>query len=106
MSEPKHEEKRFLQTLQEQIYSQIEIYENEHSGKILKSKKVVQTNKTLKTVQQIITQEDNNSSQDKETPKYIEKTEKLPPKETIDIKEFLQSPQEPEKIDIQESSLR
>ena len=105
MSEPKHEEKRFLQTLQEQIYSQIEIYENEHSGKILKSKKVVQTNKTLKTVQQIITQEDNNSSQDKETPKYIEKTEKLPPKETIDIKEFLQSPQEPEKIDIQESSL-
>ena len=105
MSEPKHEEKRFLQTLQEQIYSQIENYEIEHSEKLLKSKKVVQNKKTLITVQQIITQEDNNSSQDKETPKYIEKTDKLPPKEIIDLKEFLQSPQEPEKIDIQESSL-
>ena len=105
MSEPKHEEKRFLQTLQEQIYSQIENYEIEHSEKLLKSKKVVQNKKTLITVQQIITQEDNKSSQDKETPKYIEKTDKLPPKEIIDLKEFLQSPQEPEKIDIQESSL-
>ena len=105
MSEPKQEEKRFLQTLQEQIYSQIENYEIEHSEKLLKSKKVVQNKKTLITVQQIITQEDNNSSQDKETPKYIEKTDKLPPKEIIDLKEFLQSPQEPEKIDIQESSL-
>ena len=105
MSETKHEEKRFLQTLQEQIYSQIENYEIEHSEKLLKSKKVVQNKKTLITVQQIITQEDNNSSQDKETPKYIEKTDKLPPKEIIDLKEFLQSPQEPEKIDIQESSL-
>ena len=107
MSEPKHEEKRFLQTLQEQIFSQIETYENEHSEKILKSKKEKEkeNNKTLKTLQQIITQEDNNLSKEKETPKYIEKAEILPPKNTINLKEPLHSPQEDEKIDNKESSL-
>ena len=104
MSEPKHKEKRFLQTLQEQIYSQIENYENEHSEKKLKSKNLKENTKTLKTLQQILNQEDNNSSKEKETPKYIEKTEKLPPKKTIDLKESLHTPQEAEKIDKQESS--
>ena len=105
MSKPKHEEKRFLQTLQEQIYSQIENYEHEHSEQLLKSKKVEKNNETLKTLQNIITQEDNNSPQEKETTKYIEKTEKLPQKKIIDPKEPLHFPQEPEKIDNQELSL-
>ena len=105
MSEPKHEEKRFLQTLQEQIFSQIETYENEHSEKKLKSKKVKENKKTLRTLQQIITQEDNNLSKEKETPKYIEKGEILPPKKTIDLKEPLHSLQEAYKIDNKESSL-
>jgi len=105
MSEPKHEEKRFLQILEEQIYSQISNYENEHSGKLLKSKNVDKSNKTLKTLQNIITQGDNNSPIEKEVTKYIEKTEKLPPKKIIELKEPLHSPQEPEKIVNQESSL-
>ena len=105
MSEPKHEEKRFLQTLQEQIYSQIENYEHEHSEQLLKSKKVEKNNKTLKALQNIITQEDNNSPQEKETTKYIEKTEKLPQKKIIDPKESLHFPQKTEKIDNQELSI-
>ena len=105
MSEQKHEEKRFLQTLQEQIFGQIANYENEHSKKLLKSKKVEANNKKLKSLQQIITQEDNNSPQGKEKPKCIEREEKLSPQKTIDLKGPPQSADDPEKIEKEESLL-